>query len=176
MLLTPQGQGLVRVTTAHAQQHGFHIEACDGAALLDGPLHLGDHMVFEELQDAGVLLEAAAGAVLPLQGGAQLLEQWRQLPAAEDVGMVQRRGPALQRAQVVLRVKDLLLPVVTARVRGHDLAPQHHVDPLDIQLDGHGLEGGGAGHAIAVVVAADHLVLVHLGRLHDARVEGTVRE
>lgn len=144
--------------------------------MLEGPLHVGDRMVLQELQDAGVVLEAAAGAVLPLQGRAQLLEQRGQLPAAEDVGVVQRRRPALQRAQIVLRVEDLLMPVVAARVRGHDLAAQHHVDALDIQLDGNGLEGGAAGHAVAVVVAADHLVLVDLGRLYDTRVEGPVRQ
>jgi hypothetical protein len=142
--------------------------------LLDSPLHRRDGMVGQQLQDAGVVLEAPAGAVLPLQGRAQLLEQRGQLPAAEDVGMVQRCRSALQRAQVVLRVEDLLMPVVTARVRGNHLAAEHDVDPLDVQLDGNGLEGGGAGHAVAVVVAAHHLVLVDLGRLHDTRVEGAV--
>jgi ribosomal protein S19E (S16A) len=42
--------------------------------VLEGPLHVGDRMVLQELQDAGVVLEAAAGAVLPLQGRAQFLE------------------------------------------------------------------------------------------------------
>jgi hypothetical protein len=71
--------------------------------------------------------------------------------------------------------EDLLVLVVTARMGGNDLAGQHHIEALDVPLDGNGLESGGARHAVAVVIAADHLVLVHLGRLHDTGVEGVVR-
>jgi hypothetical protein len=90
--------------------------------------------------------------------------------------MVQRRRSALQRAQIVQRIEDLLMPPVTARMRGDHLTAEDDVDALDIQLDGNGLESGAARHAVAVVVAADHLVLVHLGRLHHAGVEGIWRQ
>jgi hypothetical protein len=74
LLLALQGQGMDRVLAAHPQQQGFHVEPRGGATLLDGPLYVGDGMVLQQPQDTGVVLAAAAGTVLPLQGGAQLVE------------------------------------------------------------------------------------------------------
>jgi hypothetical protein len=114
--------------------------------------------------------------VLLLQGRPQLTEDGRQVPAAEDVGVIERCRPALQRRQVVLRIKDLFVLRVRAGMRGNHLAAEHHVDAPDVGFDRHSLKGGTARHAIAVVVEADHLVLVGLGRLDQARVEGVGRE
>lgn len=163
---------VLALTAADACQNRFHIKAGGAAALLDGPLHGAEWMLVEQVQDTHVVLDAAARAVLPLQGGAQLLEDGRQLPAAKDLGMVQRRRPTPQRVQVVPRLDDLFVAPIRARVAGDDLALTNHVEALDVDLDGHGLEGGAARHAVAVGVEADHLVLVHLGRLHEARIEG----
>jgi hypothetical protein len=129
---------------------------------------------FQELQHADVVLAAAVGPVLTLQCCPQFAERRRQLPAPEDVGVIQRCRPALQRAEVVLRVEDLLVLAVAARVRRNHLTAEHDVDALHVALDRHRLEGGRARHAVAVVVEAGHLVLVHLGRLADARVEGAL--
>jgi hypothetical protein len=131
-------------------------------------------MVLQQVQDADVVLAAAVGPVLAFQRRPQFAEDGRQLPAPEDVGVVQRRRPALQSAEVMLRVEDLLVLAVAARVRGQDLAAQHDRDAVDVALDRHRLEGGGARRAVAVVVEAGHLVLIDLGRLADARVEGEV--
>ena len=170
---TPQRRRRARVLApAHAQQNDFHVEAGGAAAAFDDALHLVDGMLVEQLQDADVVLGAACRSVLPLQGRAQFAEDGRQLPAAEDVGVVQRRRPALQRFQVVLRVEDLRVLGVGAGVRGDHLAAQDHVDTFDVRLDRHGLEGGRPRHAVAVGVKADHLVLVRLGRLEQAGVEG----
>jgi hypothetical protein len=161
---------------AHARQNRFHIEAAGAPALLDGPLHGAERMLVEQVQDTHVVLDAAARTVLPFQGGAQLLEDGRQPPAAKDLGMVQRRRPTPQRVQVVPRLDDLLVTPIRARVAGDDLALTNHVQAVDVGLERHGLEGGAARHAVAVGVEADHLVLVHLGRLHEARIEGIRRE
>jgi hypothetical protein len=93
------------------------------------------------------------------------------LPAAKHIGVIERRRPPPQRAQVMQRIEDLFVLAVAARMRGDDLAAQHDVDPLDISLDRHRLEGRAARHAIAVVVEAHHLVLVGLGRRNDTGIK-----
>jgi hypothetical protein len=160
----------------HAEQDDFHVEAGFAAAALDDALHLVGRMVVEQLQDADVVLGAAGRSVLALQRGPQLAEDGWQLPAAEDVGVVERRRPALQRLQVVLRVEDLLMLPVGARVGSDHLAAKHQIDARDVGLDRHGLEGHHARYAVAIGVEADHLVLVHLGRLEQARIEGMSRQ
>jgi len=114
------------------------------------------------------------GPVLALQRRPQFAEDRRQLPAPEDVGVVQCRRPALQGAEVMLRVEDLLVPAVAAWVHGNYLAAEHDLHAVDVALDRHRLEGGRARHAVAIVVEADQLVLIDLGRLADAGVEGRV--
>lgn len=101
---------------AHAQEDGFHVEAGRTPAALNGPLHHIERMLVEQVQDADVMPHAAARAVLPLQGGTQFLEDRRQMPAAKDVGVVQRRRPTPQRVQVMPRIEDLLVFAVRTRV------------------------------------------------------------
>lgn len=98
------------------------------------------------------------------------------MPAAEDLGMVQRRRPALQTLQIMPRIEDLLVPAIRARMRGNHLAAQHHVDAFDVGFDRHGLKRGTTRHAIAVVVEAHRLILVRLGGLPDARIERRLRQ
>jgi hypothetical protein len=74
----------------------------------------------------------------------------------------------------MVRIENLLVLAVTARVRGDHLAAQNDVDAVDVGLDRHGLERRRARHAVAVVVEARHLILVDLGRLRDARIEALV--
>jgi hypothetical protein len=158
----------------HTQQDGLDVVAVATAAHLDGPPHPVDGMILQQVQHADVVPAAAMGAVLTLQGRPQFAEDGRQLPAPEDVGMVKRRRPALQGAEVMLWVENLLVLTVGTRVAGNHPAAEHDVDAVDVALDGHCLEGGSARHAIAVVVEARHLELIDLGRLADARVEGVV--
>jgi hypothetical protein len=90
---------------------------------------------------------------------------------AKDVSVIERRWPALQGAEVVLRIENLLVLAVRARMRGDHLAAQHHVDAVDGRPDGHGLESRRTRHAVTVVVETHHLVLVGLGGLNDTRME-----
>jgi hypothetical protein len=73
------------------------------------------------------------------------------------------------------RVKHLLVLAIATRVRGDHLSALHDVQPFDVGFDCYGLEGGTTRHAVAVGVVADHLVLVGLGRLRHARIEGIGR-
>ena len=118
------------------------------------------------------MLAAVTRPVLPLQGFAQFVKHGGQLPAAKDVGMVQSRGPTVQAVQIVCWIEDLLMPAIAARVRGDHLAAQHHLDALDVGFDRHGLEGRRAGHAVAIGLVADHLVLIDLGRLEETGSNG----
>jgi hypothetical protein len=156
---------------AHPQQHRFDVVPRRTPAGLDGSLHFVDGMLLQQLQDAGIVLDAAAGPVLFFQRRAQFAENGRQVPAPEDVGMVQRRRPPLQRLQVMLRIEDLLVFPVRPRVRSDHLAAQHQIDPVDVRLDRHRLEGRRPRHAVAVVVETDCLVLVSSRRLQDAGIE-----
>ena len=72
------------------------------------------------------------------------------------------------------RIEDLLALAVTAWLAGNALAVRDNFDVFDISLDRHLAKGPGTRHAVVVVIEADGLILVHLGRLHDARIEGTL--
>jgi len=155
----------------HTQQDRFDVVARWATACLDHALHLVDGALFQQLQDTYEVLDAAAWTMLSLQSFTQVAEDRRQLPAAKDVGVIQRRRPALQGAEVVLRIEDLLVLTVRTWMHGDHLAAEHHGDAVDGRLDGHGLERRRPRHAVAVVVETHHLVLVGLGWLHDTRIE-----
>jgi hypothetical protein len=130
----------------------------------------------QQLQDANVVLDAPSGAVLFLQRCAQVAEDSRQLPATKDVGVIERRRPALQGDEVVLRIEDLLVLAVRARMRGDQAAAEHYVDVVDVGLDDDRLESSRSRHTVAVVVETHHLVLVGLGGLDDRRIEARLDE
>jgi hypothetical protein len=159
---------------ADTQQQSFHVEACRRAAGLDRTLHIVEAMVGQQVQDADIMLDTTPGTVLTFQVAAQFVEDRRQLPVPKDVGMVHGGRPALQRVQVMTRVEDLLMLAIATRVRGDHLAALHDVHTLDVGFDRYRREGGAAWHAVAIAGVADHLVLVGLGRLHHARVEGII--
>lgn len=167
----------LRRALPQAQEDRFDVVARFGLTAGDGVLHHGGRVLGQQLHDAAVVLDAAAAPVLLLQVGAQLAKERRQLPALEDRGMVQRRRLALERRQVVVRIEALLVRAVRARMPGKLLAVgPHERDVLHVALDRHGLEGGRARRAVAIAVEAHRLVLVHLGRLEDARIEGAGRQ
>lgn len=158
----------------HAQQDGLDVVARAATAGLDDTLDLVDSVFLQQSQDAHVVLDAATGAVLFLQGLPQFAEDRRQLPAAKNVGVIQPCRPALQSAQVVLRIEDLLVLAVATRMTRDYLAASHDVDAVDVRFDGHGLESRRTRHAVAVVVETHHLVLVGLGRLDDTGIEAVL--
>jgi hypothetical protein len=156
---------------AQPQQDGLHVVARFATAHLNDTLHLVEGMVVEQLQDTHVLLDTAARAVLFLQGFPEFAEEGRQLPAAKDVGMIQRCRPVLQGPQVVVGIEDLLVVAVRTRMRGDHLAAQHDVEVVDGGFDANRLERRRPRHAVAVIVETHHLVLISLGGLKDAWVK-----
>ena len=170
------GPAVVDGLPPHPLQDRLDVEAELGSVLLDGPPNLLQGMLLQQLQDADVVLGSPAGPVLPFQGRAQFVEESGQLPAAKDVGMIQRRRPTIQPVQVMQRIEDLLVPAIAARMGSDHFPAQHDVDPLDVDLDRHGLESGRTRHAVAVGLVADHLVFIDLGRLADIGIESLFRE
>lgn len=156
-------------------EDGFNVVAGFRPAPFDGPLYRLGRLLRQQLDDADVVLDATAWAVLLLQSGTQLGKERRQLPATKDVRVVQRRGLAVERFQIVLRVKALLVCAVRPRMPGDHLAVGDHLDVVHVALDRYRLKGGRARRAVAVVVEAHGLVLVHLGRLEDTWIEGECR-
>jgi hypothetical protein len=155
----------------HALQDAFDVVADFGPTLLDGPLHRLGRLLRQQLYDADVVLDAAPRPVLFLQVGTQFGKPGRQLPATEDVGVVQCGGLAVQGFQVVLRIETLLVLPIRTRMPGDHLAVGHHRDVVHVALDRHRPKGCRPRRAVAVVVEADRLVFVHLGRLKDAGIE-----
>jgi hypothetical protein len=172
----PQRPHAIRGLPPRTLQDGFNVEARFDPALFDGPLHLLRSMLLQQLQDADVMFGPVACPMLPLQRLAQFAEHGGQLPAAENIGVIQSRWAALQAIEIVLRIEDLLVPAVAARVRGDELPAQHNVNPLDVNLDRHSLKGGRTRHAVAIGFIADHLILVDLGRLKDIGIKRLFRQ
>jgi len=169
-------RGSLGNAATHPQQDRLHVVARFATAHLDDALHLVDGVVIEQCQDARVMLDAARRAVLLLQRFAKFAEDCRQLPAAKDFGVIERRRPVLQSTQVVLRIEDLLVLGVGTWMRGDHSAAQHHVDAVDIRFDADSLECRRPRHAVAVIVETHHLILVGLGGLNDARIEAPFDE
>lgn len=133
-------------------------------------------MFVEQCQHARVVLDAAGGAMLFLQGLAQVAEHCRQVPATKDVGVIERCRPVQQGTQIVVRVEDLLVLGIRPRMRGDHLTASHHVDAIHINFDADGLERGRPRHTVAIGVETHHLVLVHFGGLNEARIEARFRQ
>jgi hypothetical protein len=154
-----------RHAAAYTHQDRLDVKALGDPALFDHALHHRDGMDVEQLQDANILLDAAPRSVLTLQRGPEFGEQRRQMPAVKHPGVIQRRRPALQRFQVMTRIEHLLMPAVTARLRGDHLAAQHHVHALHVELHRDVLERRRTRHAVAIGIHADRLIFIHSGRL-----------
>jgi hypothetical protein len=160
----------------HALEDALDVVAGFGPAQLDGPLHHFGRLLPQQLHHTQVVFDAAAWPVPLLQVGTQLGKERRQLPAPEDVGVIERRGFALQRFQVMLGIQALLVPAIRPRMPGNHLAGGHDLDVIHVALDRDRLKRGRARRAVTVGIEAHGLVLVHLGRLEDARVEGKRRQ
>jgi hypothetical protein len=130
----------------------------------------------QELQDADEVANASGATVPTFQVGTQVGEDRRQLPVAKDVGVIQRRRLAAEDFQVMKRVEVLLETAVQAWMPGHDLVAGHDDDLVDVALHRDGPKGVAAWHAVVVAVETHGLILVHLRRLGDARVERERRQ
>jgi hypothetical protein len=166
-------RGLVGVAaqTLHDRVHGIMFA---DPTQVDGPFDLGHRILGQALQHADVLPCPARGTVLCFEVLPQLAKNGRQLPAAVDVGVIQRRRLPAKTDQIMERIEDLLALTIAARMAGDALAIRNDLDVFDVSLDRHLAKGPGTRHAVVIVIEADGLILVHLGRLHDARIEGTL--
>jgi len=146
------------------------------AALDDGLLDYLHRVFGQQLQDPHVL-PGSGGQPLPLlEVGSQLIEARRQLPLGKHEGMIQGGGPATEDGQVMLRLHDPFPAGVAAWVTGNYSCLRDHLDPIHVRLDRHRLERPATRNTVAVGVEPHCLVLVHLGRLGDKRIEGPWRQ
>lgn len=112
------------------------------------------------------------GTVTDLQLFAELGEDARQIPVAEDGRVVERGGLGLQNAQKMLGIEHAFADLgVTPRMAGHDLVPGHDVDPVDVGFGRDDLERMPPGNAVAVSVAGDGLILIHETGIDHAGLE-----
>jgi hypothetical protein len=146
------------------------------AALGDGLLDQLHRVLGQQSQDPHVL-PGSGGQSLPLlEVGPQLIEACRQRPLGKYEGMIQSRGPAAEDRQVMLRLHDPFPAGVAAWVTGDHPCLRDYLDPIHVRLDRHCLEGPTTRNTVAVGVEPHGLVLVHLGRLGDKRIEGPWRQ
>lgn len=157
--------------TLRAGDDGFGIDHANGQHLFDGALHVRDRMLGQKLQDTDELPGSGAGTMALFEPLAQVGEHGGKPPIAIDRSVVQRRRPPAQRYQVMQRIEDQLPAFVAAPMLSDRGPVEHKHHAVDVTLDGDRLEGEATGHAVAVGVEGDGLVLVHLGGLVDARIE-----
>jgi len=105
-----------------------------------------------------------------------VLENGRQLPLAEDVGMIQSSRPPLQFRQIMQRVEHLAARFVAALVPGNHLAGHDNLDAVDVRLHGCRLKSASFGNTVTHPVESRRLILVDLGRFIDAGIEGRTRQ
>ncbi len=141
------------------------------ATVDNGLLHPREGMFGEKLEHANIVTRPGTRAMLRFQGTPQFAKDRRQLPIAVDVRVIERRGLAGQRDQVVQRIEHLLIVTIRARVLGNDLAVRNDVQAPYIDLEGHTPKSVDPRHAVAIAVEAYRLVLVHAGWLFQAGVK-----
>lgn len=128
----------------------------------------------QQLQDANVLSRAGGLAQPSFERLTQATEAGGQLPVAVDGSMIEGGGLGVQNAEKMQRIEHLLATAVAAWMARDDLAVGDQDDAIDVAFDRDDAKGPTSGNAVTVVVEADRLILVDLGRLHDAGVEGTL--
>src|SRR5580658_7554440 len=69
------------------------------------------------------------------------------------------------------RIEDLLPSLIGAEVCGDGRSFTDHFDAVHISLHTHWPKRPSTRHTVAVAIESDRLVLVHLARLDDARIE-----
>jgi uncharacterized Zn-binding protein involved in type VI secretion len=146
------------------------------SALFDALLHTLRRMLRQELQDPDELAGACGRTVAFFQVGPEFGEDRRELPTAVYRGMVQGGRAPLETVQIVQRIENFLMALITAWVLGHDALVCQHRHVSDVALHRHDAKCVSVRHTVAVIVEAHSLVLVNLGWSSDARVERTLRQ
>ena len=133
-------------------------------------------MLRQQLKHADVLPHAGPRAVSSLQAFSEPRKHPRQLPAAVDVRMIQRRRTTPERGQIVQRIKHLVAGLVTPPVAGNHTIAMHDVHAVDVAFDRDCLERIGPRHAVLNLLKTHQLILVHLPWTHDAGIKGVPRQ
>ncbi len=136
--------------------------------------HLIDRVFGQQLKHADVLPHARPRTVTSLQTFTKVRKHGRQLPAPVDVRVVQGRRTTAQRGQIVQRVKHLVARLVAAWMAGDNAIAMNDVYPIRVAFHTDRFERVDPRHAVADVVESGQLILVHLGRLRHAGVEGVL--
>jgi hypothetical protein len=161
--------------TPDRAQHRFDVVALRALVQLEGTHDPRHGVLGQELQNADVLSRPSLRSQALFQAFACLGEQGRQLPIPKNIGMVERRRPSPQAGQVMHRIEDLLVLPIAARVPCHHCSARDDVEVVHVALDGHRAERVRTRHAVAVAVELHGLVLIDLGRSHDAGIKGMFR-
>ena len=154
-----------------AVNHPLRRDDLFAAALRDRPPHTIDGMFVEQLQYADELTRSGEPAVACFEVLAQPGEVRRELPVAVDFRVIQTGRFPRQRRQVMERIEHLLAFFIRPLVPGDHLAVRDDYDLIDVGFHRDGGEGVSPRHAVSVVLPGDGLILVHLARLGDRRVE-----
>lgn len=147
------------------------IEAATRQATGDRVLHMFDGVVGQQLQHADVMSRSQARSVLLFQRTPESVKDTRQLPVAIYRCVIESAGLTFQNHQEMERIEYLLPSLVTAEVGGDGRSFTDHFDAVHISLHTHRSKRPSTRHAVAVAIESDRLVLVHLARLYDARIE-----
>jgi hypothetical protein len=159
----------------HTTRNPSGVQLLGAAQTFDHVSNSLDRVLGQQLEYADVLPHAWPRTVTLLQTLSQLLERRRQLPTPVHAGVVQRRRAAAKRYQVVQRIEHLVARFVAPPVAGNQPPFRYHVHSIDVALDRHRFKSPSARHAVPHLVEMHQLVLVHLPRLHHARIKGVPR-
>lgn len=93
---------------------------------------------------------------------------------AIDVCVIQVGRLPIKRREIMERIEHLLALAVDPLVPGDEAPITEHFDPIDIRLHRHRLKGMPTGHAVAVLLPGDRLILVDLAAGAYRGIECTV--
>jgi hypothetical protein len=155
---------------------------CDGVEFAtrkttrDDRFQTFDGVTCEQLQNPDVVPRADARATPRGERRAEFHECGRQLPVAVHRRVIERGGLLFQSAQEVEWVEYLLCGLVRAWVRSDHGAVADDIDTINVALHADGAERPPSRGTVAVAIELYRLVLVHLGRLNDARIKRMLGE
>lgn len=152
------------------------VEAVEALAVLQHLLHTRNGMNVQQVQDADKVPSARQRSVPRFQTLTKVLENRWQFPLSKNVRVIQGGRPTLQRGQVMQRVEHLTAWLIAAFMPGNHLAGNDDLDVFDVRFHRSCLKGAALRHTVTHLVEAGRLVLVDLGLLIEASVEGHARQ
>ena len=90
--------------------------------------------------------------------------------------MVERSRSTFQRREIVQRIENLVIHVVTSWMPGHDRVLKQDLDTIDVTFDRHRLKRTLPGDAVVHLVEPHKLVLIDLSHLADAGIKPMPRQ